>query len=84
MSTTAAAGSGATNESAGTSASTAPKSHRITIKSVDMADERKDAIIAMAEEALDKSDMEKDVAESLKRHCDMVYGNTWHCVVGKK
>jgi dynein light chain LC8-type len=60
------------------------KSHRITIKSVDMADDKKNAIIEMAEEALEKLDMEKDVAEHLKRHCDTAYGNTWHCVVGKK
>src|SRR4051812_14039644 len=47
-----------------------PRTHRITIKSIDMPDDRKDAVIAMAEEALEKMDMEKDMAESLKRQCD--------------
>jgi dynein light chain LC8-type len=61
-----------------------PRTHRITIKSIDMPDDKKDAVIAMAEEALEKMDMEKDMAESLKRQCDTAYGNTWHCVVGKK
>ncbi len=62
----------------------ATSKYKITMKSLDMPDERKRAVIAMAEAALDKLEMEKDVAESLKRQCDAAFGNTWHCVVGKK
>ena len=33
--------------------------------------------------AIDKTDTEKEIAESIKKFFDMKYSPNWHCVVGK-
>ena len=33
--------------------------------------------------AIDKTDTEKEIAESIKTFFDMKYSPNWHCVVGK-
>ncbi|XP_051128412.1 uncharacterized protein LOC127249569 [Andrographis paniculata] len=56
---------------------------KVTIKSADMKEDvQKDAVdIAIA--AFEKYNVEKDVAEHIKKMFDKKYGPTWHCIVGK-
>ena len=35
-------------------------------------------------EAIERYNMEKDIAMHIKQEFDRLYGTTWHCVVGKK
>lgn len=65
----------------GTNTSSQPKA---VIKSVDMEKPMEEKAIELAQEALAKYTMEKDMAEYLKREFDRLYQTTWHCVVGKK
>jgi dynein light chain LC8-type len=57
---------------------------KAVIKSVDMEKPMEEKAIELAQEALAKYTMEKDMAEFLKREFDRLYQTTWHCVVGKK
>lgn len=34
-------------------------------------------------QAFDKNNVEKDVAESIKKEFDKKHGPTWHCIVGR-
>lgn len=61
-----------------------PQAHKAVIKSVDMEKAMEEKAIELAQEALNKFTMEKDMAEYLKREFDRLYQTTWHCVVGKK
>ncbi|SCV74898.1 BQ2448_7927 [Microbotryum intermedium] len=54
-----------------------------TIKSADMSDEMQKVAIQTAIEALEKNEIEKDIAAYIKRDFDKRYGPTWHVVVGK-
>jgi dynein light chain LC8-type len=65
----------------GTTNTSQPKA---VIKSVDMEKPMEEKAIELAQEALSKYTMEKDMAEFLKREFDRLYQTTWHCVVGKK
>ncbi|KAM3357837.1 dynein light chain LC6, flagellar outer arm [Capsicum galapagoense] len=60
-----------------------PPGKKVTIKSADMkSDVQKEAVdIAIA--AFEKCNVEKDVAEQIKKEFDKKYGPTWHCIVGK-
>ncbi|KAJ9094639.1 hypothetical protein QFC19_007852 [Naganishia cerealis] len=57
---------------------------KAVIKSVDMEKSMEEKAIELAQEAMNKFTMEKDMAEYLKREFDRLYSTTWHCVVGKK
>ncbi|SCZ87854.1 BZ3500_MvSof-1268-A1-R1_Chr2-3g05322 [Microbotryum saponariae] len=54
-----------------------------TIKSADMSDEMQKVAIQTAIDALEKHEIEKDIAAYIKRDFDKRYGPTWHVVVGK-
>lgn len=54
-----------------------------TIKNVDMAEEMQQEAIELASQALNKYNIEKDIAAHIKKQFDNKYGTTWHCVVGK-
>ncbi|RIA84034.1 dynein light chain type 1-domain-containing protein [Glomus cerebriforme] len=53
------------------------------IKNVDMSDEMQREALDTAKQALDKYNIEKDIAAHIKREFDKRYGTTWHCIVGK-
>jgi dynein light chain LC8-type len=40
--------------------------------------------VELASTAMDKYNVEKDVAMWMKKEADRMWGTTWHCVVGKK
>ena len=53
------------------------------IKNVDMTEEMQGDAIATANEALDKFNIEKDIAAHIKKEFDRKHNPTWHCVVGR-
>jgi len=56
---------------------------KTTLKSVDMADEMRDDALATAKVAMKDYNVEKDIAQFIKKEFDGRYGNTWHCIVGR-
>ncbi|KAL1924574.1 uncharacterized protein VTP21DRAFT_4228 [Calcarisporiella thermophila] len=60
-----------------------PAEIKAVIKNADMADEMQQASIEVAREAMDKYQVEKDIAAHIKREFDKKYGSTWHCIVGR-
>jgi len=53
------------------------------IKNVDMTDEMQQEALDCARQALEKYNIEKDIAAHIKREFDKKYGTTWHCIVGR-
>ncbi|KAL5482826.1 DYN2 [Sanghuangporus vaninii] len=56
---------------------------KAVIKNVDMTEEMQQEAIDIAAAALDKYNIEKDIAAQIKKEFDTRYGPTWHVVVGK-
>ncbi|RIB17940.1 dynein light chain 2, cytoplasmic [Gigaspora rosea] len=56
---------------------------KLVIKNVDMSDEMQQEALDCAKTALDKHNIEKDIAAYIKREFDKKYGTTWHCIVGR-
>jgi len=74
MSTSTDAGIG------GAAGGTGPKA---IIKNVDMSDEMQQESVDVASAALEKYNIEKDIAAHIKKEFDRRHGPTWHVVVGK-
>lgn len=55
----------------------------VIIRKIDMADEKKDYALACAIEALEKFDLENEIASFIKGEFDSKYQPTWHCIVGR-
>ncbi|KAI1844791.1 hypothetical protein JX266_009019 [Neoarthrinium moseri] len=53
------------------------------IKSADMTDDMQQEAIEVAQEAMQKFSIEKDIAQHIKRTFDDRKGPTWHCIVGR-
>ncbi|KAJ7449652.1 outer dynein arm light chain 8 [Mycena latifolia] len=77
-STSTDAGSGPRD--AGSSGLAGPKA---IIKNVDMSDEMQQESVDIASAALEKYNIEKDIAAQIKKEFDRRHGPTWHVVVGK-
>ncbi|KAF8842371.1 hypothetical protein BDN67DRAFT_965933 [Paxillus ammoniavirescens] len=60
-----------------------PHSPKATIKNVDMTEEMQQESVDIASAALEKYNIEKDIAAQIKKEFDKRYGPTWHVVVGK-
>jgi dynein light chain LC8-type len=56
---------------------------RTVIKNVDMSDEMQIDAIDIATQALDRFNIEEDIAAYVKTEFDKMYNPTWHCVVGR-
>ena len=56
---------------------------RAVVKNVDMSDEMQTDAIDVATQALDRFNIEKDIAAFIKKEFDKKYGPTWHVVVGR-
>ena len=61
----------------------ATSNRKVKIHRSDVPDDVSGKIIASLNEALDKFQIEKDMATHVKRKCDEVFGGTWHCIVGR-
>ena len=68
---------------------------KIRIKNIDMSQEMKDAAIKCAKEAIDKYDIEQDIADYVRYEFDKHFseelpeiskdgGAGWHCIVGRQ
>ncbi|GKV31458.1 hypothetical protein SLEP1_g40143 [Rubroshorea leprosula] len=69
---------------AATAAATGPASgKRFIIKSADMKEDMQKEAVDIAIAAFDKHNVEKDVAEHIKKEFDKKHGPTWHCIVGR-
>ena len=53
------------------------------IKNVDMSEELQQEAVDIASAALEKYNIEKDIAAHIKKEFDKRHGPTWHVVVGK-
>ncbi|KAG1786027.1 outer dynein arm light chain 8 [Suillus plorans] len=53
------------------------------IKNVDMTEEMQQESVEIASAALEKYNIEKDIAAQIKKEFDRRHGPTWHVVVGK-
>ncbi|XP_047319453.1 dynein light chain 1, cytoplasmic-like [Impatiens glandulifera] len=56
---------------------------KVIVKSADMKEEMQKEAIDIAIATFEKHNVEKDVAEQIKKEFDRKYGPTWHCIVGK-
>ena len=56
---------------------------KVVIKGNDMSDEMQQAATDLAINALERFQVEKDVAGFIKKEFDRKYNPTWHCVVGR-
>lgn len=61
---------------------------RVQIKNVDMPMEMQNRAVELAQKALASARAEqkigsRDIAGSIKKEFDQIYGPAWHCIVGK-
>ncbi|KAI0334694.1 hypothetical protein GY45DRAFT_1126728 [Cubamyces sp. BRFM 1775] len=56
---------------------------KATIKNVDMSEDMQQEAVDVALTALEKYNIEKDIAAQIKKEFDKRHGPTWHVVVGK-
>lgn len=56
---------------------------KATIKNVDMSEDMQQESVDVASAALEKYNIEKDIAAQIKKEFDKRYGPTWHVVVGR-
>ncbi|KAL7271908.1 Dynein light chain [Rhizina undulata] len=57
--------------------------YKVQIKSADMEPEMQKAAEELAVRAVKNFNVEKDIAQNIKKEFDQKYGNTWHCIVGR-
>jgi dynein light chain LC8-type len=67
----------------GTRDSTPGSGPKAVIKNVDMTEEMQQETVDIASAALEKYNIEKDIAAQIKKEFDRRHGPTWHVVVGK-
>ncbi|KAF5361914.1 hypothetical protein D9756_002479 [Leucocoprinus leucothites] len=60
-----------------------PAGPKAIIKNVDMSEELQQESVDIANSALEKYNIEKDIAAHIKKEFDRRHGATWHVVVGK-
>ena len=74
------ADSGVTSKDPSNNGAGGPKA---IIKSVDMSEDLQQESVDIATSALEKYNIEKDIAAQIKKEFDRRHGPTWHVVVGK-
>lgn len=57
---------------------------KAVVKNADMSEDMQQDAIDIATQALEKFNIEKDIAAFIKKEFDKKYNPTWHCIVGKK
>ncbi|KAK7264652.1 hypothetical protein RJT34_32261 [Clitoria ternatea] len=60
-----------------------PPPKKVIIKSADMLPDMQKEAVDIAVTAFEKHNVEKDVAENIKKEFDKRHGPTWHCIVGR-
>ncbi|MBA0740712.1 hypothetical protein Gogos_013904 [Gossypium gossypioides] len=56
---------------------------KVIIKSADMKEEQQKEAVNIAISAFENNNVEKDVAERIKKEFDKRHGPTWHCIIGR-
>lgn len=56
---------------------------KAVIKNADMTEEMQQEAVDCATQAMEKYNIEKDIAAFVKREFDKKYNPTWHCIVGR-
>ncbi|KAL6081856.1 hypothetical protein STEG23_033319, partial [Scotinomys teguina] len=56
---------------------------KAVIKNTDMSEEMQRDSVECATQALEKYNIEKDIAAHIKKEFDKKYNPTWHCIVGR-
>ncbi|TNN11954.1 Dynein light chain 2, cytoplasmic [Schistosoma japonicum] len=56
---------------------------KAVIKNADMSEDMQQDVVGICSDALDKYNIEKDIAAYIKKECDKKYNPTWHCIVGR-
>ncbi|XP_058924291.1 dynein light chain 1, cytoplasmic-like [Kogia breviceps] len=56
---------------------------KAVIKNADMSEEMQQDSVECATQALEKYNIEKDIAAHIKKQSDKKYNPTWHCIVGR-
>ncbi|KAM3143131.1 Dynein light chain 2 [Paramecium bursaria] len=56
---------------------------KAVVKNADMSEEMQQDAIDCANQALEKFNIEKDIAAFIKKEFDKKYNPTWHCIVGR-
>lgn len=56
---------------------------KAVIKNADMSNQMQDEAVRTAVAALEKFNIEKDIAAYIKKEFDKKYSPTWHCIVGR-
>jgi len=56
---------------------------KAVIKNADMSEEMQQDAIDCSNQALEKFNIEKDIAAFIKKEFDKKYNPTWHCIVGR-
>ncbi|KAL7411455.1 dynein light chain type 1-domain-containing protein [Mrakia frigida] len=74
---------GATPGRVSTSGGVGVTTRSAIIKNIDMSDDLAQEAVDVASAALEKYNIEKDIAMHLKKEFDRRYGGCWNCVVGK-
>ncbi|KAF9677981.1 hypothetical protein SADUNF_Sadunf08G0164500 [Salix dunnii] len=64
-------------------AAATPPGKKIIIKNADMKDDMQKEAVDIAIAAFERNNVEKDVAEHIKKEFDKKHGPTWHCIVGR-
>ncbi|KAL5701319.1 Dynein light chain 2 [Ranunculus cassubicifolius] len=60
-----------------------PSAMKVVIKSADMNEDLQKQAIDCALYGIEKHNVEKDIAEYIKKEFDKKHGPTWHCIVGR-
>ncbi|CUG89486.1 dynein light arm chain, putative [Bodo saltans] len=56
---------------------------KAVIKNADMAEDMQTDAIEVSTQAMEKFNIEKDIAAYIKKEFDKKYNPTWHCIVGR-
>ena len=56
---------------------------KAVIKNADMSEDMQQDAVDCATQALEKYNIEKDIAAYIKKEFDKKYNPTWHCIVGR-
>nr|KAG5710756.1 hypothetical protein BaRGS_035158 [Batillaria attramentaria] len=57
---------------------------KAVIKNADMAEDMQQDAVDSATHALEKFNIEKDIAASIKKEFDKKYNPTWHCIMSER
>ena len=56
---------------------------KAVIKSTDMSEEMQQAAVDCTCQAMDRYNVEKDIAAFVKKEFDKKFNPTWHCIIGR-